>query len=166
MKNTLLFAAIFAAAGIGIGASADASATSTRAGKNDCVWTRSINDFTALDRNKVVVWGPGRRAYLVELSMPLPELKFAYRLAFVDRNHDGMLCGFGMDRIVVADSSAAFRTPSTILGMTRLDDAGIAQLEEQYDVRLSRKKKAAPQAGSVQPQPEGAQQPVSNPEND
>ena len=105
MKNTLLFAAIVAAAGIGIGASADASATSTRASKNDCVWTRSINDFTALDRNKVVIWGPGRRAYLVELSMPLPELKFANRLAFVDRNHDGMLCGFGMDRIVVADSS-------------------------------------------------------------
>ena len=77
-----------------------------------------------------------------------------------------MLCGYGMDRIVVADSSAAFRTPSTILGMTRLDDAGIAQLEEQYDVRLTRKKKAAPEAGSAQPQPEGAQQPVSNPEND
>ena len=74
--------------------------------------------------------------------MPLPELKFANRLAFVDRNHNGMLCGYGMDRIVMADSGSAFRTPSTILGMTRLDDAGMAQLEEQYDVRLSRKKKA------------------------
>ena len=75
--------------------------------------------------------------------MPLPELKFANRLAFVDRNHDGMLCGYGMDRIVIADSSFGVRTPSTILGMTRLDDAGLAQLEEKYDVRLTRKKKAA-----------------------
>ena len=48
--------------------------------------------------------------------------------------------------------------------MTRLDDAGMAQLEEKYDVRLTRKKKAAPEAGSGS-QPEGTQ-PVSNPEKD
>jgi Family of unknown function (DUF6491) len=156
MKNTLVFAAVFAAAGISIAASADAA--TTRANQNDCVFTRAIHDFRPLDRNKMVIYGPGRKAYLVELSMPLPELKFANRLAFVDRNHDGMLCGYGMDRIVVADS-LAFRTPSTILGMTRLDDAGLAALEEQYDVRLTRKKKAAPEAGSAQP-PGGAQQPT------
>jgi hypothetical protein len=152
MKNIFVFAAALAAAGISIGASANAS-TSSHAGKNDCVFTSAINDFKPLDHNKMVIYGPGRKAYLVELSMPLPELKFANRLAFVDRNHDGMLCGYGMDRIVVADSGFGLRTPSTILGMQRLDDAGLAQLEQQYDVRLTRKKKAAPQpqAGSVQP---------------
>ena len=148
MKSSLVFAAVLAALGLGAGASAHAAAT--RASKNDCVFTRSIYDFKALDRNNLVIWAPSRsKAYLVELSMPLPEIKFANRLAFVDRNHDGMLCGYGMDRIVVADSSAAFRTPSTILGMTRLDDAGIAQLEEKYDVRLTRKKAVA-QAGAAQ----------------
>ena len=152
MKNTFVFAAALAVAGISIGASANAS-TASHAGKNDCVFTSAINDFKPLDRNKMVIYGPGRKAYLVELSMPLPELKFANRLAFVDRNHDGMLCGYGMDRIVVADSGIGFRTPSTILGMQRLDDAGLAQLEQQYDVRLTRKKKdAAPAAGSAQPQ--------------
>jgi hypothetical protein len=155
MKNTFVFAAALAVAGTSIGASANAS-TASHAGKNDCVFTSAINDFKPLDRNKMVIYGPGRKAYLVELSMPLPELKFANRLAFVDRNHDGMLCGYGMDRIVVADSGIGFRTPSTILGMQRLDDAGLAQLEQQYDVRLTRKKKAAPaqpqpQAGSAQP---------------
>lgn len=160
MKNTLVFAAVLTAAGISIGASANAS-TSTHAGKNDCVFTSAIHDFRPLDRNKMVIYGPGRKAYLVELSMPMPELKFANRLAFVDRNHDGMLCGYGMDRIVVADSGIGFRTPSTILGMQRLDDAGLAQLEEQYDVRLTRKKKAAPAAGSAQPQ-EQVQQPKEN----
>jgi hypothetical protein len=152
MKNTFVFAAALAAAGIAIGASAHAS-TASHAGKNDCVFTSAINDFKPLDHNKMVIYGPGRKAYLVELSMPLPELKFANRLAFVDRNHDGMLCGYGMDRIVVADSGIGLRTPSTILGMQRLDDAGLAQLEQQYDVRLTRKKKAAPQpqAGSAQP---------------
>src|SRR5262245_2059514 len=151
MKNTFMFAAALAAAGIAIGASANAS-TSTHAGKNECVFTSAIRDFRPLDHNKMVIWGPGRKAYLVELSMPLPELKFANRLAFVDRNHDGMLCGYGMDRIIVADSGFGFRTPSTILGMQRLDDAGLAQLEQQYDVRTKRKKKdAAPASGSAQP---------------
>ena len=152
MKNTFVFAAALAVAGISIGASANAS-TSSHAGKNDCVFTSAINDFKPLDRSKMVIFGPGRKAYLVELSMPLPELKFANRLAFVDRNHDGMLCGYGMDRIIVADSGFGLRTPSTILGMQRLDAAGLAQLEQQYDVRLTRKKKdAAPAAGSAQPQ--------------
>src|SRR5262245_54648909 len=140
MKNALLFAAAVAAAGMGLGAtSAQATAESTsRAGKNECVFTRTIYDFKALDRRNLVIWAPSRsKAYLVELGMPLPELKFANRLALVDRNHDGMLCGYGMDRIVVADSS--FAQPSTIMGMTRLDADGLAQLEEKYDVRLTRK---------------------------
>jgi hypothetical protein len=157
MKNTLVLAAALAAAGISIGASANASTATSHAGKNDCVFTSAIHDFRPLDRNKMVIWGPGRKAYLVELSMPLPELKFANRLAFVDRDHNGMLCGYGMDRIIIADSSAAFRTPTTILGMQRLDDAGLAQLEEQYDVRLTRKKKDAPAPGSAQPQAGSAQ---------
>ena len=151
MKNTFVFAAALAVAGISIGASANAS-TSSHAGKNDCVFTSAINDFKPLDSHKMVIFGPGRKAYLLELGMPLPELKFANRLAFVDRNHDGMLCGYGMDRIIVADSGFGLRTPSTILGMQRLDAAGLAQLEQQYDVRLTRKKKdAAPAAGSAQP---------------
>ena len=157
MKNTLVLAAVLTAAGISIGASANAS-TSTHAGKNDCVFTSAIHDFRPLDRNKVVIYGPGRKAYLVELSMPMPELKFANRLAFVDRNHDGMLCGYGMDRIVVADSSPAFRTPATIMSMQRLDDAALTQLEQQYDVRLTRKK--------TPEQPGAAVKPEDNPEND
>jgi hypothetical protein len=171
MKNTLLLAAVLAAAGIAGGASANASTATTHAGKNECVFTSAIRDFRPLDRNKMVIYGPGRKAYLVELSMPVPELKFANRLAFVDRDHNGMLCGYGMDRIVVADSFA-FRTPTTILGMQRLDDAGLAQLEEQYDVRLTRKKKDAPAAGSAQAPtgsaqpPEAVQQPVAIKEND
>ena len=162
MKSTLVLAAVVAAAGISIGASA--AAATTKRGNNECVFTRSINDFRPLDRNKMVIWGPGRKAYLVELSMPVPELKYAYRLAFVDRDHNGMLCGYGMDRIVAADSSPGFRTPATVMGMKRLNDTDLAQLEQQYDVRLTRKKKDAPAAGSAQPQ-EGAAQPTSNPEN-
>ncbi|MGH8177369.1 MAG: DUF6491 family protein [Steroidobacter sp.] len=142
-KAFLLISALTACAG----ANAD-----QRASSNECVFARSITDFKPLDRNHLVIWSPGRRnAYLVELAMPLPELRFAHRLAVVDRNRDGRLCGYGMDRIIVGDSS--FQHPATIAGMTRLDEGRIAALEAQYDVRLTRKRAASENADA--PQSEG-----------
>ena len=154
MKRSLVFAAVAMSMVAGASAPAVASTdTSSHAGKNECVFTRTINDFKVLDRNKMIIWAPTRsRAYLVELAMPMPELKFANTIAFVDRNHDGMLCGYGMDRVVAVDSSPGFRTPSTVLGMKRLSDADLAQLEQQYDVRLTRKKVAEAPAGTAQDQ--------------
>lgn len=154
MKNALVFAAVAMAAGASAPAAASTD-TSSRAGKNDCVFARTIHDFKVLDRDKMIIWAPTRsKAYLVELSMPMPELKFANTIAVVDRNHDGMLCGYGMDRIIVADSSPGFRTPATVMGMKRLTDADLAQLEQQYDVRLTRKKLAEAPAGKAQEQPQ------------
>jgi hypothetical protein len=161
MKNGMVFAVRVIAWAMSMAAVASAPAlaatdTSSHAGKNECVFARTINDFKVLDRNKMVIWAPSRsKAYLVELSMPMPELKFANTIAVVDRNHDGMLCGYGMDRIVAVDSGPGLRTPATVMGMTRLDDAALAQLEQQYDVRLTRKKVAeAPAAGTAQEQPQ------------
>jgi hypothetical protein len=162
MKNALVFAAV--AMSMAAGASAQAAAAtakSPRAGNNECVFARTINDFKILDRDKMIIWAPTRsKAYLVELSMPMPELKFANTIAVVDRNHDGMLCGYGMDRIVAVDSSPGFRTPATVLGMKRLSDTDLTQLEQQYDVRLTRKKAAEAPAGTAQDKPQG------NPGND
>ena len=161
MKRTLVFAAVAMAMAAGASAQASASTETSHAGKNECVFARTIHDFKVLDRNKMIIWAPTRsKAYLVELSMPMPELKFANTIAFVDRNHDGMLCGYGLDRIVVADSSPGFRTPATVMGMKRLNDTDLAQLEQQYDVRLTRKKVAEAPSGTAQEQPQG------NPVND
>jgi hypothetical protein len=156
MKSFLVYAAVAMSMAAGAGAPAVASTdTSSRPGGNDCVFARTIHDFKVLDRDKMIIWAPTRsKAYLVELSMPMPELKFANTIAVVDRNHDGMVCGYGMDRIVAVDSSPGFRTPATIMGMKRLDDAALAQLEQQYDVRLTRKKVAAAPAGAAQEQRE------------
>ena len=161
MKRTLVFAAVAIAMAAGASAQASTTTDTSRAGNSECVFARTIYDFKVLDRNKMIIWAPTRsKAYLVELSMPMPELKFANTIAFVDRNHDGMLCGYGMDRIVVADSSPGFRTPATVMGMKRLNDADLAQLEQQYDVRLTRKKVAEAPAGTAQEQPQ------DNPGND
>jgi Family of unknown function (DUF6491) len=132
-KGLMMLAALAACANV------HATTTESRADKDACLFVRSIHDFRPLDRTNLIIWAPGRRdAYLVELGFPLPELKFAQRLAVVDRNHDGMLCGFGMDRIVVPDTFGS--TPSTVRSMTKLDDAGLAELENKYNVRLTRGK--------------------------
>jgi len=141
--RSIVFAAALCAACLG--AAASAYATAKRGNDNACVFTRSITDFRALDRNKLVVWSPGRRnAYLVELSMPVFDLKFANQLAVIDRDDNGQLCGYGMDRIVVNSHP---REASTVMGVTRLDDAAIAALEQQYGVTLTRKKTKAGNAG-------------------
>lgn len=137
MRKTALFIAILIA-----NAGAHATSESRSSSSNECVFVRSIQGFKPLDRNHLVIWSPGRQdAYLVRLAGSSPDLRFAHRLAFVDRNRDGRLCGYGMDRIATTDS--AFPHPATIIGMTRLDEERIAELEAQYDVRLTRKSRTS-----------------------
>jgi Family of unknown function (DUF6491) len=134
--NAVITLAVFGAANLAAAAAAHAAVS--RAADNACVFSSTIQDFRGLDHSKLVVWSPGRRnAYLVELSMPLTNLKFAQRLAVIDRDHNGQLCGYGMDRIVV---DTGFREASTVMGVRRLDEAGIEALEQQYGVSLTRKK--------------------------
>lgn len=70
-------------------------------------------------------------------------MRGANQLAFVDSNHDGQLCGYGMDRIVVGDTN--FPQWSTITSMKPLSEPALAQLEQQYSVPLLPKKKPAPE---------------------
>ncbi|MET0657435.1 MAG: DUF6491 family protein, partial [Steroidobacteraceae bacterium] len=91
---------------------------------NACTWFRTIDDWRRLDDRNLIVWASRHEVYRVELTMPLMDLNTADAIGFIDRNHDGRLCGFGMDEIVVPHSPV-FNT-STIASMTRLDDAGMA----------------------------------------
>ena len=135
MKRFALTIALLAS----IGTAGATSATTPKKDGNDCVFIRSVGQYRVLDRSNVVIWAPGRRdAYLLELSMPLFGLKSAMQVAMIDRDHDGRLCGFNMDRIGVRD----FGTPETssIRSMSKLGDEDIVQLEEKYGVQLKSKK--------------------------
>jgi hypothetical protein len=122
-----------------IGVANATSATTAKKDGNACVFISSVGQYRVLDRNNLVIWAPGRRdAYLVELTMPLFALQSSFQMAMIDHDRDGRLCGFSMDRIGVRD----FGHPETasIRSMTKLDDAGITQLEEKYEVQLKSKK--------------------------
>jgi hypothetical protein len=137
MKRLALAFTLFAAS---LGAAHATSATTPKQDGNACIFISTVGQYRSLDRNNLVVWAPGRRdAYLVELSMPLFALESSFQLAMIDNDHDGRLCGYSMDRIGVRD----FGRPETssIRRMTKLDDAGIAELEQKYAVQLKPKKK-------------------------
>lgn len=135
--------ALILAAGVLTATTAMASSRAAQTSNgNACVFFRTVHDYRPLDKHKLVVWGPGRKsAYLVELSMPLTDLNWTDQLALVDSNHDGQLCGFGMDRVVIGDTN--FPQWSTIMSMKPLDEPALAQLEQQYNVSLLPKKKKA-----------------------
>jgi hypothetical protein len=107
---------------------------------SDCVFFRSLYDWQVLDDHNMVIWAPSRKdAYHVYFMTPLVGLNFSIKLAFVDKDHDGRLCGFSRDEIVVPDR--AFPQRTTITAMKHLDADGIAKLEEQYKVKLTRDSK-------------------------
>ena len=62
---------------------------------NACTWFRTIDNWQRLDDRNLIVWGPNKAAYHVELSMPPFDLNSAESIAFVDGNRDGQLCGGG-----------------------------------------------------------------------
>ncbi len=105
---------------------------------NDCVFFQSVYDWQELDQNNLVIWGPGRHhAYQVYFAMPLPHLQSSWQLAFIDKDGDGRLCGFGRDEIAVAN----LPQQATITAVKRLDAEGIAKLEEQFKTSLKRDSK-------------------------
>lgn len=109
------------------------------ASKDECVFVRNISNWRVLDSRNVVLFSPNERhAYLMQLSAPVSDLKYSFKVAFIDRDRDGQLCGRSLDKVQAVDSLV--RQPVTIMGMTRLDEAGLAALEAQYNVKLTRKR--------------------------
>ena len=107
--------------------------------KDECVFVRNITNWRVLDRRHVVLFtANARRAYLAELGAPASDLTHAFKVAFVDRDGDGQLCGRSLDKIQAVGSLVP--QPATIMGLTRLDETGLQKLETQYGVKLSRKK--------------------------
>jgi hypothetical protein len=138
MKKLLLGLSLLAVVGV-----AQATQPDTPKNKlgNDCIFISQVNGYQALDRDKIVIFGPGaNNAYLVELTMPLMGIEGSWQMATIDRDGDGRLCGFSRDRIGIRD----FGRPeySSIKSMSRLDIDELRALEERYNVSLVRKTKA------------------------
>jgi hypothetical protein len=142
IDRVLLLASVF---GVFTACASQASdSTAKKVHGNDCVFFQSVYDWQGLDDSNLVIWAPSKRAYLVELSMPLVGLKSAFNLGFIDGTRDGRLCAFGRDAVTLGRDSIPLK--SSIRGVTQLAAEDIGQLEDKYKVKLARdtKRKAPP----------------------
>ncbi len=64
----------------------------------DCIWIRTIRDYTPLSNESLLIHASGKRSYYVRLSMPGFGLKSSFQLA--TRSRDDRLCPYGGDAII------------------------------------------------------------------
>jgi hypothetical protein len=89
-------------------------------------------------------WSSGsveKDAYLVTLFSPVSDLHFTETLAFIDGDHNGMICGDGGDKISIPGSSIS-SFPTLIKSMRKVDDAELVALGEKYKMKLISDKRA------------------------
>jgi hypothetical protein len=140
MKTALITACALASIGLAQADDAKNADALPAEAKNGCATIVHIQNWRVLDSRNVVLFVPNaKRAYLMHLSSPISDLKFAGGVAFLDNDRDGRLCARSPDRIIASDSIV--RQPTLIGSITHLDDAGFAALEAKYEVKLRRREK-------------------------
>lgn len=77
-----------------------AAAVPSPPGKEDCLFFRTVDDWTPIDRERLLVYGIGRVPYLATLSFPSSDIEYDYAIGFQDADHDGRLCS-GFDSIIL-----------------------------------------------------------------
>jgi hypothetical protein len=104
---------------------------------SDCISTRTIRDYRALDDANLVVTAQANRKYHVTLSRRAPGLRSSWKIGF--RSTSGRICG-GFDEMLVDDG----------FGPERIRIASITQLTpEEHEallVRFGKKEPAIEQA--------------------
>jgi len=97
----ILFLCIFAVS-VEAGESEESPPEALLEPANDCIFARSVRDYTPLDRSHLILRGPSRkRAYLVTVTGAATSLRTDWRIAF--RTRDTRLCPWGGDAILVDD---------------------------------------------------------------
>ncbi len=95
----------------------------------DCMFSRTIDDWTVVDDETLIVWAPDHKSpYLVKLFFPEFGLKSAFALGFLDKDNDGLICDVGRDAIIARGiiPGSADRIP--LRTVQRIDVADAKQL--------------------------------------
>lgn len=73
-------------------------------GEEDCVWFRMVHDWSPVDRDRLIIWGPGRQPYLATLAIPSYDVDWQFAIGLQDRDNDSRICGHGFDAVVLRGS--------------------------------------------------------------
>jgi hypothetical protein len=115
---------------------------------SDCILIGTIRDYTPLDRQHILIHGPGRRSYFVALMRPALDMRGSIGLRVESR--DEQLCPFGGDRIIFgafADDRISVRSIKRIT----------AEQEEQLMIQYGLKEPAESETPETDPEVKGAE---------
>jgi hypothetical protein len=80
----------------------DPVAATASLSKEDCIFSAVVSDWAELDREHLILYGPGRQQpYLVQLSFPSSDLPFNMAIGVIDADSNGRICGYGFDSIAI-----------------------------------------------------------------
>jgi hypothetical protein len=92
---------VVATTGCATGSAATSKAAATHS-DSECVFTSALDDYQPLDNERLILWAPGhKQPYLLTLTFPSSDLKWGIQVGFEDRDRNGMICGWGMDSVVI-----------------------------------------------------------------
>ncbi len=112
-----------------------------------CFYKRSANNWTVLDRTRLIVYEAGKsRPFLVEISPPSFRLRSATTIGFVSNN--SRVCGYAGERVIIDEGAgkAFFITKITRLDAERRDELLAVRKEIRAAAKDSPKDKSEPAA--------------------
>jgi hypothetical protein len=112
-----------------------AAAVPSPPGKEDCLFFSTLRDWAPVDRERLILYGPGGVPYLATLSFPSMDLDYNYSAGFLDYDGDGRICGHGFDSIVLRD---AMPNRISITSLLRIEKADAKQLLEATHPKRSK----------------------------
>lgn len=109
---------------------------------SDCIWIRTIRDYTALDDRNLLIWSSPKRPYFVRLQTPAWGLRSAFQVETLSR--DDRLCPYGGDALAFGFGR---RETSRIASIRRVTD----EEAEWLLVRFGKKDPAEQQTPEPKP---------------
>jgi hypothetical protein len=97
---------------------------------SDCIWIRSIRDYTPLDSRTLLIWGGSARPYFVRMSTSSREMDTGIGIAVHSR--DDRLCPYGGDGLIFSTFDPR---PVTILSITRITKEQAEDILVRYGKR-------------------------------
>ena len=94
---------------------------------SDCIWIRTIRDYTPLSRDSLLIHSSGKRSYFVSLLTPSFGVGSSFQIGTVSR--DDRLCPYGGDAIIFDRFS---RDESRIRSISRVTPQQVEELLIRY----------------------------------
>lgn len=114
---------------------------------SDCIWIRTIRDYTPLSRDSLLIHASAKRSYFVTLLAPRFGMKSSFQLA--TRSRDDRLCPYGGDALIFGSFQG---DEARIRSIKRLNAAQLDQVLIRYG-----KKELVDKPDPAPPEIEGAE---------